>query len=167
VDVEIAGVEHHVGLGLERLEHLPFAFDALLEGCFADRMPASRALVAAHEHISRRIEEQDTDPLGGRAQRIDGRPDLLLVVAAADDERRPIVGASWICHQFRELWDQNGRHVVDHEPAEIFQMIRCLRAARPRQPRDHHEIAHDWTPKYRCDVVIDGFVNRQRAPGAA
>ena len=107
-----------------------------------DRVPPPGALVAPHQHVGRRVEEEHAHPLRGRPQHLERWADLLVVVAAAHDQRGAVVGAAGVGDQLGELRDQRGRHVVDNEPAEILEMVGRLRAARPGQARDDDEIAH-------------------------
>ena len=92
----------------------------------ADGWRRLRALVAADEHVGRRVEEQHTDPLCRRRAARRARADLLLVVAAADDQRRPVVGAPGTATSSVTL-DQGGRQVVDDEPAEVLEVVGRLR----------------------------------------
>ncbi len=101
------------------------------------------------------------------AKRVERRSDLLLVVAAADHERRSVVRSSRVRDELCQLRDQDGRNVVDDEPAEILEMVGRLRTASPRQPRDHYEIAHGPLQRYRRSSSRHGVVNQSREPVAA
>ena len=41
------------------------------------------------------------------------------------------------------LGDQRRRQVVDHEPAEVLEVVRRLRTSGTGQTGDHHELVHD------------------------
>ena len=142
VDVEIAGVDDDVGLLLQRLQHPAFALDAVGQAGSTEGMTAAAAFVAAHENVGVGVEEQDAHALRRLPQRLERGADLLLVVAAAHHQRGPLVGAAGVRDQLGELRDQRGRHVVDHEPPEVFEMVGGLRAPGARQPRDHNELTH-------------------------
>src|SRR5256885_1201961 len=85
---------------------LALSLEALLERRPPDGMTAARALVATHEDIGRRVEEQNPYPLCGRAQRLERGTDLVVVVTATNHERGAVMRVARIGHQFGELGDQ-------------------------------------------------------------
>ncbi len=59
VDIEVRGVDHQIGLFLQRLQHLPFLGDAIRHRSVKrQRMPPSGFGEAAGQHLVTAIEEQ-------------------------------------------------------------------------------------------------------------
>jgi hypothetical protein len=147
VDVEVARVDHHVGLGLDGFEQLALALDGggqvLLVAAARERVAATRVLVPADQGVGRGVEEQDPHPGGRRAQPRQHGQDLVLVGARADDQRHPPDRRARHLRQLDDLGDQAGRQVVDDEPAEVLEVVGRHAAPGAGQAGDDDELAHE------------------------
>ncbi len=138
VDVERRGVDDDVGLLLHRLEQRALALDGL-----GHALPRLEQRVAA-ARCSRS---------GGRARRCrrrgtagaPGRPTARSAASAGAERRRGrrrrrrrARRAAWPSpareHELGDLRDELGRQVVDHEPAEVLEVVGRLRPPRPDSP---------------------------------
>ncbi len=71
VRVQLAGVDHEVGPLAYRLEQLALVGDRLLHTPRGQRVPAAGALIAADQHLVRRVQEDDPHALAGGAQLVE------------------------------------------------------------------------------------------------
>ena len=146
VDVERRGVDDDVGLGLHRLEQLPLALDGVGQALAGRRAagggggcsrsggraprwrPRGRGCRTRAPDGPQRAEARQRGRRGGR------RRPTTSATRGRGRARRP--------HQLDDLRDELGGQVVDHEPAEVLEVVGGLRPARARQPRDDDELAH-------------------------
>jgi hypothetical protein len=142
VGVELAGVDQQIGLVAHGRQQAAFVGDRLLHTPGGQRVPAAGALIAPQEHLVTRIEEEDPDPVPVAPQRLQDAGDLPEVPAPTDDQRHPLYLRPGQVDHFGHLLDQDGRQVVDHEPAQVLERIGGGGASRPRHPRHHQELAH-------------------------
>ena len=146
VDVELAGVDDDVGRLADGLEQLPLEGDALDHALAAagQRVAAAGALEAADQHLVGRLEEEDLD----RGRRSSGAGSTAWAKSsswpplAPDHEGDPLGLGPGRGDQLGDLGDQGGRHVVDHEPAEVLERGRRLGPAGAGQPGDDDELGH-------------------------
>jgi hypothetical protein len=70
VDVEVARVDDQIGGAAHRIEHRPLELDRLDEalGLVGEWVASSCRVVTPHQLRCRRVEEQNGDPMGFRAQ---------------------------------------------------------------------------------------------------
>ena len=144
VDVEIAGVDDEVGLGLHGFEEEPLSLDRVGHGAglVGKGVPAPGAAVAAHEHVGRRVEEQDAHAVPSGPQLREGRQHITGVRATTHDEGDPADARARRTGELRDGRDERGGQVVDDEPAEILERQGGLGATGPGQARDHEELTH-------------------------
>ena len=146
VDVERGRVDDDVRRVLDRVEQRPLALDGrhqqLLAAPAGQRVPAPGRLVAADQAVGRGVEEQHPHLGPGGPQPGQRGQDLVLVVPGADDERHPVDLRPRGLGQLDHLGHQLGRQVVDHEPAEVLQVVGRQAAAGPGEARDDDELFH-------------------------
>ena len=148
VRVQLARVDEQVGPLAHRLEQPALVRDRLLHTARRQRVPPPRALVAAHQDVVGRIEEDDPHPLAGGPQLVEHVGQVVEVLRArvaaapADHQRHPLDAGPGAVHHLDHLHDQAGRQVVDDEPAHVLERRRRGGAPRTGHPRHHHELAH-------------------------
>ncbi len=133
MDVEVGGVDDHVG-GLSQLrKQRPFGGDRLDEASFAQRVRSAVLLVTAHEIPILGVKEQNAgvDPLP--VELIDGGQQRFhrLAHPAVDHDRQTPSPLRHIVMRDR-LGDELRRKVVDHREAEILKYLGGRGAAGPR-----------------------------------
>ncbi len=123
MDVEVAGVDDDIGVGLDGLEEQPLALDRLGQrsGLVGERVTAARAAVAANQHIGRRVEEQDAHPVPARLQVDERWEHVTGVGSASDDERDPTDARTRRGGELGDRRDERRGKVVDDEPAEVLE----------------------------------------------
>jgi hypothetical protein len=143
VDVEVGGVDHEVGVAPQPGEHLALALQAVEQPAVAlERARAPGCLLAADEHLVARLEEDQRRVAAGRAVREVLRQRVEEGARAhVDHERhglsRPLAGVD----EADDVLEQAGRQVVDHEVAEILQLLGRRAAAGPGHPGHDDQLA--------------------------
>ncbi len=128
VDVQVARVNDDVGIGLHGLEEQPLALDRIGQraGLVGERVAPARAAVSAHQHVGRRIEEQDAHSVAARLQVDERRQHVARVRSATDDQRDPADARSGRGGEVGDRRDERRWEVVDDEPTEVFERHRRL-----------------------------------------
>src|SRR5438874_3397252 len=143
VDVELGGVDDHVGLGLDRLEELPLALDALpYPLALGEGVTPAGVLVTADEHLVRRLEEQNANVGAGLAELVERGCELLEVGAGANRQRDPLGRGARRLHELGHLGDEGRGKVVDDEAAQVLERVGRLRSSCTRETGDDDELAH-------------------------
>ncbi len=142
VDVDVRRVDDDVGFAPQLLEQLALVRDAVAHAIGrGERMAAAARFVAAHEHFVRRVEEQDAHARAHRRELGARGAQLGEEVARAHVDDEAVADRSLaIERELRDLRDERGRHVVDHEEAEVFEDVRGLRPARARHAGDDRDV---------------------------
>ena len=130
VDVQLAGVHHHVGPVADGLEEAALVDDGLLHVGPGDGVAPAGPLEAPDQDVLGGVEIDDPDPVAPAPQLVDG-PEGFLDLAAAppDDQGHPVLARSGPAHHVGHLGEERRRHVVDHVPAGVLQGRRRRRPA--------------------------------------
>ena len=130
---DLAHVRHRLALGADRVEHVALA---------AERMAPPALVVAAHERLVARLEEEHFDGVaaalqlvrahraGARGTRLRARRRRAPRAATSLPRPRDEVG---------ERRDQRGGQVVDAEEAHVLEALDGVALPRPAQPGDDDE----------------------------
>ena len=145
VDVEVGGVDHEVGLGLDRLEQRALALDGLEQptcrrpaggggGCCRS---AGRARACWPRGTAMRTRWPPVRRLG------DGVEDVGLLRAVPDDQGQPVDGARparWPARRSSRT-SEVGRLSTTYQPRSSRTAAALERPA-PDRPGDHHDVGH-------------------------
>src|SRR5271166_615257 len=105
-------------------------------------MAPARLLVASHERLLGRLEEQHVVAQAERVEVVDDRAQRLEVDAAADvgDDGRALDLRTLVDEQLDQRADHRRREVVYAEVAGVIEHVHRGRLARAREAGDHDEI---------------------------
>jgi hypothetical protein len=143
VDVQVGGVDDHVGHAAEFGHQGAFRPDALQHASvtIGRRVTSARFLETSYQRVVACLEEQDGD-VAVRGLQV---PHRLLQLAEelaspdVDDQPQPVDGGAGGGRQFDDLLDEGRREVVDHEVLDVLQHLGHLGSACSGQPGDHHD----------------------------
>ncbi len=162
VDVELTGVDDHIGPVADGLQPLPFVGDGLLDLGPGDGMAPAGALEPPDEDVLGCVEIDHPDPVAAGPELVDGLEGLLdLTAATTDHEGDPVLTRSGSAHRIGHLGEQGGGHVVDHIPARVLEGRRRRRAAGAGEAGDEDVVGQHrpwWGGQWRAQggVVIGG-----------
>ena len=125
VHVERGGVDDQVGVAAQAGHHDPLLLDALEQPAAAlERVRSPRGLLAAHEDVVGGLEEEQGRAPGRelrgqlRAERVEEHAGAYV-----DHGRDRLADALLLVDQPDHVADQLGREVVDHEVAEVLELL--------------------------------------------
>src|SRR5699024_9999622 len=136
-------VDEYVRAAAEYPQHLALRLDAVEQSTLLHQgVRASSGLLATYENVVARIEEDDRRAHAGLSQCRHRALELGEEPAGpgVDDDGQPGVGGTF-AQQCDRLLQQLRRQVVDHEPTEIFEHLRCRAAPGARHAGDEQYLA--------------------------
>src|SRR5262249_32919532 len=117
-------------------------------------MAPPRLMIAAHQRLLGRLQEQDLDRVAARLQLADRVEEARQVRALAhvDAERHPVDGLLGARDEIGERGHERGRQIVDTEESHVLEALDGEALARAAHPGDDDERqrGHPHTPRQRC-----------------
>ena len=143
VHVEVGGVEQDVGVAADVGHHLALALEAVEQPAAAlERVRPAGGLLAADEHVVGGLEEEQRRRPAGHLlvavglQRVEERPRPHV-----DHDRDRLLDAAAVVDEAYDVAHQRRREVVDHEVAEVLELLGRRAAAGTGHAGDDDQLA--------------------------